>query len=43
MIPEEVKEVVASYEEKIASGEIVVPTAIGMAAEEIDAVIASAQ
>ncbi len=43
MIPEEVKEVVASYEEKITNGEIVVPTAIGMAAEEIDAMIASAQ
>lgn len=43
MIPEEVKTVVGEYEEKITNGEVEVPTAIGMAAEEIDALIESAQ
>lgn len=42
-LPQEVKDTVADFEAKITSGEVVVPTAIGMSAEEIDAVIASAQ
>lgn len=42
-LPQEVKDTVADFEAKIASGEVVVPTAIGMSAEEIDAIIASAQ
>ena len=43
MIPEEVRTIVADYEEKITNGEIEVPTAIGMEADEIDALIESAQ
>ena len=42
-LPQEVKDTVADFEAKITSGEVVVPTAIGMSAEEIDAIIASAQ
>lgn len=43
MLPDDVKTTVAEYEEKIANGEIEVPTAIGMEADEIDAMIESAQ
>lgn len=43
MLPDEVKSVVEEYEKKIGSGDVKVPTAIGMSAEEIDALINSAQ
>ena len=42
-LPDEVKAVVTEYEGKIGSGEVTVPTAIGMDAEEIDGIISSAQ
>lgn len=42
-IPDNVKAVVEEYEAKIGSGEVQVPTAIGMDAEEIEALINSAQ
>ncbi|MDD3252854.1 MAG: BMP family ABC transporter substrate-binding protein [Lachnospiraceae bacterium] len=42
-LPEDVKKTVIEYESKISSGEITVPTAIGMDAAQIDKVINSAQ
>lgn len=42
-ISDEVKKVVADYEKKISGGEIEIPTAIGMDAAAIDAIINSAQ
>ena len=42
-VPEEVRTVVDEFEQKITSGEIQVPTAIGMSAEEIEATVNSAQ
>ena len=42
-LPDEVKKTVEEYEQKIKDGAIQVPTALGMAPEEIDEVINSAQ
>lgn len=42
-IPDPVKKVVTEYEGKIARGEIKVPTAIGMGADQINEIISSAQ
>ena len=42
-VPEDVRNTVTEYEEKITSGEVEVSTAIGMSAEDIEAMISSAQ
>ena len=42
-VPEDVRNVVSEYEQKIASGEIEVSTAIGMSAEDIEAKINTVQ
>lgn len=42
-LPTEVLDAVAEYEGKITDGEVEVPTAIGMSADEIEEMIASAQ
>ncbi len=42
-LPDEVKDMVAEYEQKITDGTVKVPTALGMSPEEIDEIINSAQ
>lgn len=42
-IPDQVKKIVTEYEGKISGGEITVPTAIGMDADQINEIINSAQ
>lgn len=42
-LPDEVKDMVAEYEQKIKDGTVTVPTALKMSSEEIDEVINSAQ